>query len=134
MGKTLRAMRLQEARQRIEKCTRQDRKVAYMHEFLSIRRLSRPNIRWARKRLEELRHEMDTNVATVNILNAIEARIDDAQDKLEARKIKHDKEWAAKNPAPPPVEAPPSGETTVQRLARLMAEQKENSNVPSGRN
>jgi hypothetical protein len=90
LAETLYSQRVRQQRERIVNCVKQDRKMVYVYQFLNIPRLGRRNIVFARKVIEDLRNAMNHDIATVKILDDLQARADAAMARLENRKAKKD--------------------------------------------
>ncbi len=139
MPQTLYSQRLNALKRAVEQTPEQLKRLALLHKIISMNRCSRLVIQWVSARADELRAELQPNSTNEAQLDALQIRIDQAKKRHDRRVEKRAAERLAaeaeakKSKSAPVEEAPPTGESTADRIRRLMAEQqqqKEKVDVP----
>ncbi len=132
MPKTVYAAKVEDFRRRILQQPQQHKRIALLHGFLGLGRLSRIQIQFCIARIDELRAELPPNSADMMLLDSLSDRVDAAWKRHDRRQEKREAERLAAKPAdtaPPPL--PVDTKTQEDYLTRLLQQQKEKNKEKS---
>ena len=101
MPKTVYAARVEEFRRLILQQPQQHKRIALLHRFLGLGRLSRVQIQFCIARIDELRAELPPSSADMMLLDSLSERVDAAWKRHDRRLAKKHEEDLAKEKEKP---------------------------------